>query len=453
MTIDRKILEPTLKGAGSAGWYATLLLSAAYVMSFIDRMILGLLVDPIKSSFAASDVQIGLLFGASFAIIYSIAGIPLGWLADRWNRRNLIVCALLVWSCLTALSSLATALTMLIVLRFGVALGEAALSPSAVSLISDLFPKAKRALPLSIYFASGMLGIGLAFTLGAMVLSHATELHASGAVSLEPWRMTLLIVGAPGIVLAVLMMFTVQEPARVRDIGERAGTRPSGWPEVAALFWGSRKGLGLLFIGASFLLLPTTTFAAWVPTLLAREYQWDVARAGLILGFVFLATAPTSHMLSSFIVNKMSRSGTRPQSFPLFGLIVAAIGLCAFIAMSSATSATMLLATVGMANLSLLGMGAVASIAVPMLLPNAHRGQAVAVFLFVTYVCGFAWGPALAAIAAEYVGGPNALSEGIAYVGLASMVAGAAFCLASFACLRKKSRTEQGASAETQVDF
>jgi MFS family permease len=438
MTSDRGGGHLVQGKVAAAGWYATMLLSMSYVLSFIDRMILGLLVDPIKKTFAATDLQIGLLFGASFAIIYSIAGIPLGSLADRISRRNLIAAALLIWSALTVLSSMATGLAMLIVLRFGVAIGEAALSPSAVSMISDMFSKQRRALPLSIYFASGMLGIGLAFTLGALVLSSATGLHESGAVSMAPWRLTLLIVGAPGVVLAMLILTTLKEPLRTRDLNDLRTGQPGGWREVASLFWGPRVGLGLLFMGSALVLLPTTTFAAWVPTMLMREYGWTAARSGVVLGLVFLATAPTSHMLSSFIVNKLSRDGARPAIFPYFGATVAALGLATFLAMTTLKSAALFLAAVAAANLSLLGMGAVASIAVPLLLPNAHRGQAIAVFLFVTYVCGFAWGPPLVAVVAEHVGGANALSTAIAFVGIGSVMLGAVFFLASASSFKRR---------------
>src|SRR3546814_20856999 len=139
-------------------------------MSSLFRVSLCLLGEPIKHSFPATDFQIGLLVGASFGGVYALAGIPSGFLVDRGNRKWLIVCGLTAWSLLTISAGFATALQWLFVCRIGVAIGEATLSPAATSMISDLFSQTARAFPLSLFFASGMMGAGVSFLFGGAVV-------------------------------------------------------------------------------------------------------------------------------------------------------------------------------------------------------------------------------------------------------------------------------------------
>src|SRR3546814_6648870 len=144
----------TRAGLALSRWGVTATLSICFFMSYLDRLILGLLVEPIKHSFHATDIQIGLLFGATFGVVYALAGIPIGFLVDRGNRKWLIVCGLTAWSLLTISAGFATALQWLFVCRIGVAIGEATLSPAATSMISDLFSPKTRAFPISIFFPS-----------------------------------------------------------------------------------------------------------------------------------------------------------------------------------------------------------------------------------------------------------------------------------------------------------
>ena len=191
-----------------------ILLTVAYVFSFVDRYILGLLIEPIKADLGLSDTQIGLLLGPAFAIFYATMGLPLGWLADRKRRTWIVAAGVALWSFATAASGLAKNFLHLFIARMSVGVGEATLSPCAMSLISDSFPKEKRAKPIAFYTMALSLGAGIASLVSAGVLQWAKsvpaiELPIIGVVA--PWQFTFIVVGLPGVLLALLML-TLREP-------------------------------------------------------------------------------------------------------------------------------------------------------------------------------------------------------------------------------------------------
>ena len=176
-------------------WYVVGILMLFYALSFVDRQIIALLVEPMKADLGLSDVEMSLLGGLSFAIFYTIFGIPLGRLADSNSRRGLIAAGVVVWSLMTTLCGFASRFSHLLLLRMGVGLGEAALSPAAFSIIADYFPSHRRATALSIYSMGIYLGAGLAFTGGAILLGWAeriTSLRGDEPLlilgNIQPWQ-------------------------------------------------------------------------------------------------------------------------------------------------------------------------------------------------------------------------------------------------------------------------
>src|SRR5919205_3420681 len=179
-------------------WYVVILLTVIYVFSIIDRMIMNPLVIPIRRDLGISDTQISLLIGFGFAIFYTFLSVPLGRLADTWNRRKLIIIGIVVWSLMTSACGLAGTFTQFLILRMGVGVGEAVLNPSAFSLISDYFPREKRATPISVYTMAIFLGTGLASFLGGAVTKSAQgvwNLPIGGAI--RSWQIIFIIVGLP----------------------------------------------------------------------------------------------------------------------------------------------------------------------------------------------------------------------------------------------------------------
>lgn len=187
-------------------WYTVILLTIAYVFSFIDRYILGLLVEPIKLDMQLSDTQIGLLLGPAFAIFYATMGLPLGWLADRARRTFIVAAGITIWSLATAACGLAKNFAHLFAARIAVGVGEATLSPCALSMIADSFPEKRRGKPVAFYSAALSLGAGIASLAGASVLAWSSTVEQISLPILgdvKPWQLAFIVVGLPGLLIAV----------------------------------------------------------------------------------------------------------------------------------------------------------------------------------------------------------------------------------------------------------
>ncbi|HEV2816075.1 MAG TPA: MFS transporter [Allosphingosinicella sp.] len=213
-------------------WYALIVLVLVYVVNFIDRQIISILAQDIKRDLHLTDAQIGFLYGTAFAVFYALFGIPLGRLADSWYRGRLIAIGLGLWSSMTMLSGFASNFTMLATARIGVGIGEASASPAAYSMISDYFPKEKRATALSIYSAGLYIGGGLSLPIGGLVSSRwnaAFPDAAEAPLGLVGWQAAFLAVGIPGLLLA-LWVVSLREPQRGASDGlPQPVVQPSAW--------------------------------------------------------------------------------------------------------------------------------------------------------------------------------------------------------------------------------
>jgi MFS family permease len=214
------------------GWYALFVLVLVYIINFVDRQIISILAQDIKSDLHLDDAQIGFLYGTAFAVFYALFGIPLGRLADSWYRGRLIAIGLGLWSSMTALSGFATSFGMLATARIGVGIGEASASPAAYSMISDYFPKEKRGTALSIYSAGLYIGGGLSLPIGGTVSSRwnaAFPNPAEAPFGLVGWQAAFLAVGIPGLLLA-LWVLSLREPQRGASDGlPQPVVQPNAW--------------------------------------------------------------------------------------------------------------------------------------------------------------------------------------------------------------------------------
>ncbi|MEZ5709011.1 MAG: MFS transporter [Blastomonas sp.] len=206
------------KASGYA-WYGLGLLVLVYILNFIDRNILSILAEDIKADLGLSDDQLGFLYGTAFGVFYALFGIPLGKLADSWHRIRLMAIGLSLWSAMTALSGFARNFGMLASVRIGVGVGEATASPAAYSLISDWFPKRMRATALAIYSSGLYLGGGVSLLIGGLIVENWNRHFPDGGpMGLAGWQAAFLIVGVPGIILA-LWVATLREPVRGQSDG------------------------------------------------------------------------------------------------------------------------------------------------------------------------------------------------------------------------------------------
>jgi len=276
------------------------MLTIAYALNFIDRQILVIVQSPIKAEMGLSDMQLGLLSGFSFAMVYVTAGIPIAYWADRGNRRNIISLAIAVWSGMTALSGLAQSYTQLVLARVGVGIGEAGGSPPAHSMISDYYPPERRATALAIYSSGLHFGIFAGFLLGAWI---STSFG---------WRAAFMVVGLPGILFAAIFLATVREPTRGRwEDGETAA--PTIQETIAVLarlpaFWYIAVGTGL------------TAFAGYgcgnfAPVFLERSH----GLTGLSLGVLLAFGGGGGGMIGTLLGGRMAdRLGARDRRYYLW---------------------------------------------------------------------------------------------------------------------------------------
>src|SRR5258708_870088 len=308
-------------------WYVVFILMVCYTLSFVDRQILSLLVGPMKRDLAISDTRIGLLQGLAFALFYGVMGLPLGRLADTHNRRNVIIVGVVLWSFLTGACSAARSFWSLFLVRMGVGVGEATLSPSAFSLISDYFPKEKLGGALSVYSMGIFIGSGIALIAGgagggAVDRMPGITMPLLGAVA--PWRFTFLIVGAPGLAIA-LLLYTVREPIR------RQLLRASNGAPVRLQFhevvvelrrrWQSVLGIS---VGMVFQSMGTYAFVAWAPASLQRIHGWSAGQSGRALGLIILVSGCLGMSAGGRLCDHWQKKGV--SEAPLRVAVVSAIG-------------------------------------------------------------------------------------------------------------------------------
>ena len=211
------------EAASGYSWYVLGVLVVVYILNFIDRQILAILAVDIKRDLGLSDGDLGFLGGAAFAVFYALFGVPLGRLADRWNRVRLLTIGLLLWSTMTALSGFARNFATLSLARMGVGVGEATASPTAYSLISDYFPSRQRATALAIYSSGLYIGGGVSLLIGANISKWWDAAYPGGGIGgLVGWQAAFLAVGLPGVLLAIWVA-SLREPVRQPDAA--SGTR------------------------------------------------------------------------------------------------------------------------------------------------------------------------------------------------------------------------------------
>lgn len=264
---------PVPARASPYAWYVLTLLSLTYVLNFVDRQILAMLIEPIKREFGVSDTAMGLLSGFAFVVFYTIAGIPMARLADRVSRKAIITVALVTWSAMTAACGVTRSFAQLALARVMVGVGEAGGSPPAHSLIADYFPPRQRATALSIYAWGVYVGAAMAFLAGGYLVQH------------YDWRSAFIIVGIPGIALAVLVGLTVREPPRGWSEGRTALAVPPPLGETLRYLLGCRAFV-FITLASSVQSLSGYGVLTWGPTFLSRVHALGWGDIGFALGCI-----------------------------------------------------------------------------------------------------------------------------------------------------------------------
>ena len=305
----------TVPQAVSNGYrnYVLFILTLIYAFNFIDRQIIGILSPFIKADLGLDDAQLGVLKGIYFALLYTVLGIPIAWLADRYSRVNIIAISLTLWSGFTAASGLAGNFTQLALARIGVGIGEAGGSPPSHSIISDLFPKEKRAAALAVYSLGIPFGIMFAFFAAAFFLRGGEA----------DWRLVMIAVGLPGVVLAILLKFTIKEPVRSGNM-QTASAQGKSWQSIKALL--SIKSWWGMCFAISFGSFGNYAISTWMIDFYVRAHAGlDITQFLIILGVINGTAYAGGVWLGGMIVDKWGKTNKRAYGLvPGLALIVGA---------------------------------------------------------------------------------------------------------------------------------
>lgn len=375
------------------------------MLSFVDRTILSLLVGPIKRDLGISDTRIGLLQGLSFALFYTIMGLPLGRIADTRSRRNLIAAGVVLWSIFTSFCSVAKSFWSLFLTRIGVGVGEAGLSPAAYSLIADYFPPERLGVAISVYYMGVFLGASLALLVGGVVVDAMARtpwitLPLLGTIA--SWRVTFLIVGVPGF-LCALLVYTIKEPLR-RDLlrsAEGGVARLSFGQslEQMRIRWQSLAGISLAMVFQS---MANYALVSWGPTYFVRVHGWTVGQSGRALAVILLLAGCGGMYIGGRLSDRWQKRGM--EEAPMRVMVLGAIGSIVLLPIGTLLADvrwTLALLFAGVFALAL-PMG-ISAAALQRIFPNQVRGVVSALYLFILNIGGQSLGPLLPGVFNDYL--------------------------------------------------
>ncbi len=396
-------------------WYVAALLTTTYIAAYVDRYLLSLLIEPIKANLTLSDLQIGLLLGPAFSVLFVTLGLPLGWLADRKNRSKLLACGIALWSLMTAACGLAKSFLGLFVARVGVGIGEATAAPCSISLIGDYFAAERRPRAIALWMSGAPVGAGMTYLLGGQVIEmiQAAPPWVLPIVGeLQPWQAAFLAIGMPGLVLSLLVAMTVREPKRQeKGAFGKSGENPT-LRQAVTFFRQQMRSYLSVFVGIiGISAIGSASF--WAPALFERNWGWDVGTTGLAVGAVLLITGTTGTTLGGWLAARWVRNNVRHGAYltVFIGAIIVfpAFTLFALMPTPEAAVAMLFIGFMGMSITSGTSPTAVITIT-----PSQLRGQMTALFFLVINLFGGLVGPPMVGLIADSMGGPQDLKYGMA---------------------------------------
>jgi predicted MFS family arabinose efflux permease len=365
--------------------YVIAVLLVVYTCNFVDRVVLGILVTPIKRELHLTDTELGLLGGTAFALFYTSLGVPIGWLADRTNRVRIMTVALTLWSTFTALCGLAHGFGALFLARVGVGVGEAGGVAPAYSLITDYYPARLRARALGIYSMGIPLGSALGVYFGGYV---ATRFN---------WRTAFVALGLIGLALAPLLLGTVREPTRGASDAQPAGPQPT-WGEVGRTLL-RKPSFWLLSLGAAFGTIMGYGLLFWLPAFFQRTFGLTLLEVSRLMGSLLLIGGVSGLLLGGWLADRYGPQ--RPAAYALIPAIAFAGTLpCYLLGVSLPLGPLAFMCFLIPAALQLVWLGPLVA-AVQRLVPASMRAVASAVFLFMINLLGLGLGSVLIGMASD----------------------------------------------------
>ncbi|HEX7116460.1 MAG TPA: MFS transporter [Steroidobacter sp.] len=372
------------------------MLTLFYTVSFMDRSILSILAEPIKVDLHLSDLQLGLLGGLAFALLYSVFGLPIARLAERFNRVTIMSSALALWSMLTVASGYATSFIQLFLARAGVGIGEAACTPCSHSLIADYFPPAQRASAIGIYAFGSPAGSLLGILVGAWVADRAG------------WQMAFVVAGVPGLALALLAQLTLREP--VRGQYDRATSEVPPLSSVVKYLFRRRSFIHVL-IGTSLSTLVSAAINAFLPPFLLRgPFELQLTGAGILTALLIGVSSMVGVLSGGLLADRLARKDvTLYVKLPALCFLLSGPLYCIAFLQSDLGSFVVMSATAQILSVIYIGpsFGVVHNMTGPRM-----RASAVAIMFLVLSIFGLGLGPVLAGMLSDAIGAASFTGAG-----------------------------------------
>jgi MFS family permease len=405
MTASAAAKAVSFPNAGYA-WFVVAALSLVNMVSYVERQILTLLFAPIKRDFNLTDTEVSLLAGAAFVIFFVLFGLLFGRLADSRNRKRIILIGALFWGLATTACGLAQNFVQLFLARISVGIGEASLAPSAMSILTDTFPRERLTRAISIYTGSQYVGAGLALVVGGLAIHFVSMLppiDLPGLGVLRPWQLTFVFVGLGGLLFAIPALF-IREPERKGMAAEPSAEEKAARRSQFATFFGANKRMLIChFAGFSLSSMLGFGSAAWMPTFFIRVHGWAAQDIGYVYGGIMavmgLSGALAGGRLAEWLEEKRGVKDVYfvmpmvTMSTNMVLLIGAVLSPSDELALGLLTLSTF----IGTLPLALIGGS------LQMVAPNQLRGQLSASFSFVANILGVASGPTVVALITDYV--------------------------------------------------
>ena len=399
-------------------WALVLMLSFTAILSYLDRIVINLMVEPIKADLNLSDTGFAALQGIAFGVFYTAMAFPLGRLADKHCRRNIVAVGLAAFSFFSVYSGLAKNFWQLFVARIGVGVGEASLTPAAYSMISDCFPPQRLGRALSVFTMSAFIGVGVAYVAGGAVIDWLWTIDYRSVPllgALKPWQLAFIIVGTPGLLFAPVY-FLIKEPQR-RDLTSSA-TKDTSLKGLFTEIRAIRKILGLIFLGFGIVTLAGYANMVWIPAVFIRNYGWTPAEIGFWFGLLYLVCGTAGVISAGYLSDRLTAKGFKdaPLRVAAFGFVGFTIfgGLAPI--MSTPELALLLLApAVFMVTLPY----PLAATSIQLIVSNRIRGQVSALYLVFVNLIGLMVGPMLVGFLTDTVfGNPADVRYSLAAINL-----------------------------------
>jgi predicted MFS family arabinose efflux permease len=378
-------------------WYALAVMTLIYACHFLDRMMISIIIEPVRKEFLLTDSQIGMLTGLAYGACFAAAGIPIGLMIDRVNRVRLLAVLVAIWSGMTTLSGAAQSYTQLLLARMGVGASEAGGSPTSLSLISDMFPASRRSTAVGCFFLSNAFGAIMSIVIGGYIAAQ------------YGWRTAMWVAGAPGLLLAILFYATVREPRRgamEADRGLGAPVKAASFMQVVRYVRDNRTMLNIL-VGVTLASAGVATIGAWLPSFVMRFHGFDIKQAGFSVALASGFCGAIGSALGGVMTDRYAR--TRPRRRMDVSLVVCLLAaLCATAGILAGNGRL----AVGLLSLTQMlafvvfpaAFGAMLSITAP-----SMRGATAASLQVCTNLAGYGLGPYMVGLLSDLYGGDQSL--------------------------------------------